>query len=147
MKNLILSLCLLVSTPAMISHAQPIPVTHRITEGAKVFIEPMDGFETYLSAAIIKKKVPLTIVDSKEKADYVIGGVSHVQPAGWAKTIFVSPTSHADASVTVKDVHTGNVIFAYAVDKLNSIRADQSTAEACAKHIKENIESGSGMKW
>jgi hypothetical protein len=105
-----------------------------------MFIEPMDGFDTYLSAAILKKKVPLMIVDDRAKADFIMGGSSHVDKAGWAKTIFVSPNPHAEASVTVKDAHTGNLVFAYNVDKSNAIRANQSTAEACAKHLKEAIE-------
>lgn len=112
----------------------------RIPPGSKMFIEPMDGFDTYLSAAILKKKVPLMIVDDRAKADFIMGGSSHVDKAGWAKTIFVSPNPHAEASVTVKDAHTGNLVFAYNVDKSNAIRANQSTAEACAKHLKEAIE-------
>lgn len=138
MKTFALSLCLAFPVSALIAQ---VPGPRHIMASSKVFIEPMDGFEAYMSAAIIKKQVPLTIVDSKEKADYVITGTSHVQPAGWAKTIFVSPASHANASVSVKDSKTGEVVFAYAVDKINSARADQSTAEACAKHIKQNIES------
>jgi hypothetical protein len=31
-------------------------------------------------------------------------------------------------------------VFAYNVDKSNAVRANQSTAEACAKHLKEAIE-------
>ena len=101
---------------------------------------PMDGFETYLSAAILKKKVPLVIVDDKAKADFIIGGTSEVEKAGWAKTIFISPASHANASIAVKDAATGNLVFAYAVDKMNAARAQQSTAEACAKHLKEAMD-------
>ncbi len=43
--------------------------------------------------------------------------------AGWAKTIFVSPNPHAEASVTVKDAQSGNLVFAYNVDKSNAVRA------------------------
>jgi hypothetical protein len=112
----------------------------RIVPGSKLFIEPMDGFDTYLSAAILKKKVPVVVVDNRAKADFIVVGSSHVDKAGWAKTIFVSPNPHAEASVSIKDAHTGNMVFAYNVDKLNAVRANQSTAEACAKHIKEAIE-------
>ena len=38
----------------------------------------------------------------------------------------------------MKLIHKGSeeVIWAYAVHKKNSVRANQSTAEACAKHLK-----------
>lgn len=111
-----------------------------IRPNSKVFIEPMDGFETYLKAAILKKKVPIIVTDDKAKADYVINGTSHVEKAGWAKTIFVSPAPQAGASITMKDAKTGDLAFAYSVDKLNAARAAQSTAEACAKHLKSAIE-------
>jgi len=100
----------------------------------------MGGFDTYLSAAILKKKVPVMVVDDRSKADFIVAGSSHVEKAGWAKTIFVSPAPHAEASITIKDVHNGSLVFAYNVDKLNAARANQSTAEACAKHLKEAIE-------
>jgi hypothetical protein len=112
----------------------------RIDPGSKVFIEPMDGFNTYLSAAMLKKKVPIVIVDDRTKADFIMVGSSQVDKAGWAKTIFISPNPHAEASISIKDAHTGNMVFAYNVDKSNAVRANQSTAEACAKHLKEAIE-------
>lgn len=100
----------------------------------------MDGFDSRLTAAFMKKKVPLLVVDSPETADFIISGSHDIQQAGWAKTIFVSPSPHASASVSIKDVRSGTIVYAYNVDKLNAVRADQSTAEACAKHIKEEIE-------
>jgi hypothetical protein len=121
-------------------HAQTPATPHHIQPGARVFIEPMDGFETYLTAAILKKKVPIVVTDSKEKADYVITGNSHVEKAGWAKTIFISGAPQAGASIMVKDAKTGDLAFAYSVDKFNAARAAQSTAEACAKHLKEAID-------
>jgi hypothetical protein len=122
------------------SGVAPAGVATRITPGSKLFIEPMDGFDTYLSAAILKKKVPVMVVDDRSKADFVVTGGSHVDKAGWAKTIFVSPNPHAEASIAIKDAHSGNLVFAYNVDKSNAVRANQSTAEACAKHLKEAIE-------
>jgi hypothetical protein len=138
MRFLIAFVLALATLPAYAQSA--VAGTPRITPGSKVFIEPMDGFETYLSAAMMKKKVPILIVDSKDNADFILGGNAHVEKAGWAKTIFVSPASHAQASITVKDVKSGALAFAYNVDKMNAARADQSTAEACAKHLKEAIE-------
>jgi hypothetical protein len=112
-----------------------------IRPNSKVFIEPMNGFETYLTAAILKKKVPLIVTDDRAKADYIINGTSHVEKAGWAKTIFISGAPQAGASITMKDARTGDLTFAYSVDKFNAARAAQSTAEACAKHLKESIKT------
>lgn len=120
--------------------AAPTVGREKIAPGSKVYLEPMDGFDTYLSAAILKKKVPLAVVDDKSQADYVITGSSHVDKAGWAKTIFVSPRDHAEASIAIKDAKTGVLVFAYNVDKANSAKGNQSTAEACAKHMREAIE-------
>lgn len=131
-------LCLLAFT-FTVCHAQKSLAGH-IAPNSHVFIEPMDGFENYLSAAILKKKVPVIIVDDKAKADYVISGTSHVKEAGWAKTIFISGAASAGASITMKDAKTGDLAFAYSVDKYNAARASQSTAEACAKHLKEAID-------
>ena len=127
-------------TPAVASSTSATAGATRITPGSKLYIQPMDGFETYLSAALLKKKVPVMVVDDASKADFIVVGTSHVDKAGWAKTIFVSPNPHAEASISIKDAHTGNLVFAYNVDKSNAVRANQSTAEACAKHLKEDIE-------
>jgi hypothetical protein len=128
----------LVPVPATSGASETAPI--RILRGSKLFIQPMDGFDTYLSAAILKKKVPVVIVDDAAKADFIVVGSSHVDKAGWAKTIFVSPNPHAEASISIKDARTGTMVFAYNVDKSNAVRANQSTAEACAKHLKEDIE-------
>jgi hypothetical protein len=36
---------------------------------------------------------------------------------------------------------TSEVVFAYSVNKKNSAHGKKTTAEACAKHLKEKIES------
>ena len=111
-----------------------------IPKGSKVYVEPMGGFETYLSAALLNKKVPVQVVDNKANADFILSGGSKVEQAGWAKTLFISPLPHATASIALKSNPDGVLVFAYAVDKPNARKADQSTAEACAKHLKEFIE-------
>src|ERR1700743_2004492 len=116
--------------PATTAAPAPAPAPAHITKGSRVFIEPMGGFETYLAAALLKKNVPVVVTDDKAKADFVISGVSHLERAGWAKTIFISGASSASASITIKDAHTGDLVYAYAVHKYNSVRQDTSTAEA-----------------
>jgi hypothetical protein len=120
----------------------PAPVSTRIVPGATVFISPMEGgFENYLAAAFQKKNVPLVPVGNEEQATYVLKGTSEEKKPGAAKIIFMGQI-HADnaASVQMMDRRTGAIVFAYAVNKKNTLHGQQTTAEACAKHLKEQIE-------
>lgn len=135
-KLLLLAFVVTIALPALGADK---PAT-AIEKNARVFIEPMGGFETYLSAAILKKGVPLVVTDDKQNAEYIITGTAHTEKAGWAKTIFISGAPQSDASITMKNAKTGDLVFAYSVDKFNSRHADQSTAEACAKHLKSAVE-------
>lgn len=112
-----------------------------IPAGAKVFLEPMGGFETYLKTAMNKKKVPLQIVEDKAQADFIITGHSESEKASTAKkAIMWNFHSNEDASINVSNVKTGEVVFAYEAHKDSSAHGQQSTAEACAKHLKEKVE-------
>jgi hypothetical protein len=114
--------------------SKPIPA------GSKVFLEPMGGFETYLKAAMAKKKVPLQIVDDKAQADFIITGHSDSEKASTAKKVIMGNWhSNEDASINVSDVKTGAVVFAYEANKQSSAHGEQSTAEACAKHLKDQM--------
>jgi hypothetical protein len=73
-----------------------------IEKNARVFIEPMGGFEACLSAAILKKDVQLVVTDDKQNAEYIITGTAYTEKAGWAKTIFISGAPQSDASITMK---------------------------------------------
>jgi hypothetical protein len=109
--------------------------------GSKVYIEPMDGFENYLMAAIQKKKVQVTVVADRNVADFAITGSAQHEKAGWAKVAF-QHSIHSDdqASISVVNTKTSAVVFAYAVNKKNTLHGDQTTAEACAKHLQGHIE-------
>jgi len=117
--------------------AKPIPA------GSKIFVAPIPGgYENYIAAGILKKKVPVVLVNDPSKADYQVSGVSESEKANWAKMLFTSSSaSHEEASVQVVDLKTGEVVFAYSVHKANSARGKQSTGEACAKHLKEKINT------
>jgi hypothetical protein len=100
-----------------------------------------DNFDTYLKTAIGKKKIPLTIVDSKENAAFEITGTSETQKASTAKKIIrLNWHSAEQASISIADLKSGEVVFAYSVNKESSAHGKQSTAEACAKHIKEFMQ-------
>ena len=113
-----------------------------ISPGSKVFITPIEGgFDTYLSAALVKKEVPLTVVTIKEKADFEITAIAESEKAGWAKMAFLgSGQSNEQASIKVTNIKTGVVAFAYAANKGSATRGKQSAAESCAKHLKARME-------
>jgi hypothetical protein len=117
------------------------PESMKITSGARVYIAPMDGFENYLAAALGKKKVQLVPVFDQNQAEYVINGTSVDKKAGWAKIAFMG-NIHSDnaASITMTDKRTGAIVYAYAVDKKSTMHGQQTTAEACAKHLKAHME-------
>jgi hypothetical protein len=156
--NRLLIYFLLWSSVVGIAHAS------QIKSGATVYIEPMNGYETYLAAAIAKKQVPLLVVADESKAEYIITStVSHSRPTQPAvvvnNTNNVNSTGNSayergatqamqqsaargatSASISVIDAHSSQIVFAYAVGKTGNTNQIQSTAEACAKHLKEFIE-------
>lgn len=135
----------LLSWMSLAQTSSPAAPSGKIHAGSRIFVAPMvDGFDTFVSAAIFKKQVPLTIVTDRTKADYEISGISESEKAGWAKMLFLGSQQTAEqASVKVTDIQSGAVVYAYSVNKGNSYKGKQSAAEACAKHLKEKIESGS----
>jgi hypothetical protein len=114
----------------------------RIPRGSRLYIDKIEGgYDIYLSAAMVKKEVPVTLVIDRGKADFELTGVTESDKAGWAKMLFMGSTSTAEsASIKVVNLKTGTVAFAYNVNKSNSARGKQSSSEACAKHLKEKID-------
>jgi hypothetical protein len=113
-----------------------------IEPGSKIYIAPNEGFDTYLTAAIAKKKVRVTVVMDKAKADFVVTSVlEHGKEPGFAQTwVLGKRQRNEDASVTVVDARTTAVVWAYSVRKYDARHGAQSTAEAVAKHLKEVMD-------
>ena len=141
MSRKIFSLLLLLLLAVTSSLAQE--NTKVIPAGAKVFINPMkDDFEKELVKAFEAKKVPVEIVTEKDKADFELTGTSESKKAGAAK-ILIRGSWHSSeqASITLTNLKSGEAVWAYSVNKSDSAHGKRSTAEACAKHLKEKIES------
>jgi FlaG/FlaF family flagellin (archaellin) len=121
----------------------PVITNEALPKGARIYVAPIqNGFETYIVAGLEKKKVPVVVVADRTKADYELTGVSDTDRAGWAKMLFLgSQQTNESASIKVVNLKTGNVVFAYSVNKTNSVRGKQSAGEAVAKHINEKIEN------
>ncbi len=113
----------------------------KIPQGSKVYIGAINGYESFLTAALVKKDVPVVVVNSPDKADYQITGVSETVQAGWAKMLFLgSQQSNEQASIVMTNLKTGVVVWGYNVNKSNSYKGKQSSSESCAKHLKNRME-------
>ncbi len=114
---------------AQAKDAKNAPPSEKIPTGAKVFVAPIaDGFDTFLKDAIAKKKVPVEVVASRDQADYEITGAAESH-------------SREEASITASNIKSGEVVWAYSVHEEASTHGKRSSAEACAKHLKEAMES------
>jgi hypothetical protein len=138
MRALVLSLVVCLAVVGSLS-AQ----TAHIAKGAFLYIEPTD-FGKALSAAILKKQVPVRITTDREKASYFLTSVSEAKKEGSGERVakvlvlgaFAGSGKTFDASVTVTDAE-GSVLFAYSSKKGNF----QSAAEGVAKNLKKHIEN------
>jgi hypothetical protein len=165
--NRVVVITLLVFSAFAFAQTSPIP------SGSTVYIEPMDGYESYLAAALAKKHVPLMVLSSESTAQYVIKStVSHAVPSSpnvvvnntnnvlsdnndtWAQSQQRAAARAAaraalgstNSSISVIDPRTSQIVFAYSVDKHGTTHQSQSAAEACAKHLKEFIEKAEKPK-
>jgi hypothetical protein len=140
----------------------------QLKSGSTIYIGPMDGYETYLAAAIVKKHVPLVVVADKDKADYIVRStVNHTTPSQPAVVVSNSNVNNSNVttrsssgggygaalaalgststSIAIVDPHSSQVVFAYAAGKAGANQL-QRTAEDCAKHMKEFIEKSEKPK-
>src|ERR1700737_1847507 len=97
------------------------PFSHAQTSNPKIYIAPQGGFESYLAGAFTKKNVPAQLLQTEEGADYIL-----------------SPAP-VDQKPESTDARTTPVLWAYNVHKGGSSNF-QSSAEACAKHLKKRIQ-------
>jgi hypothetical protein len=102
----------------------------------------MDGFEQFLAEAILKKKVPVVVVQERANADFVVSGDAHVKKPGWFMGNVLS--THGKGNISIKDARTGSQVFAYHFKRVDQGVAVgyvyQGWADACAKHLKKALE-------
>ena len=112
----------------------------------RIYIPSQDGFESYLSAAIVKKRVPAVVTQNKDDAQFVLTSAVQAKEESTgskvARCLFLycaGAEGSQTASVQLVNTKTQEVAWAYNVRK-GSARAYQSTAEAVAKHLKSLLE-------
>ena len=113
----------------------------RIERGAVLYVEPTQ-FGQALSAALIKKEVPVRVTTDRAKADYFLLETHEAKTEGQGERVakvlvmgaWAGSGKSFEASVSVTD-KDGIVLFAQNMKKGNF----QSAAEGIAKHIKSYI--------
>lgn len=130
--------------PKVFAHSESVTIDRstKIPANSTVYINPMEkDFQTYIAAALQKKKVPLTIVNDRTKADFEIKGTVDKQKAGWAKTIFWSPMPSIDATMEVVNIKTGVTAFTNSSTKNNASRGRKGSAEHLAKNLYKKMKN------
>jgi hypothetical protein len=114
-----------------------------------IYLEPQQGFETYLAAAIAKKSVPVDVVTDQTKAMYVLKSApvevkSESTGGKIARCLFAYCAGIEDkGNVSVQLIETSStkMLWAYSVNKQKGgSKNEQSMAEAVAKHFKEFLD-------
>lgn len=118
-------------------------LANRIPLNSKIYIapfksedpsKPVEGFETYMAAAIRKKGVPVIVVADRSQADFEIAGTADKKGAGFAKKFLLGDfRSTASASITVTNLRTGVVAYADASHRASPTRA--------SVHLRKNSRS------
>ncbi len=146
--------------PASVRPTQPAPTdpfeAQLIPRNSRVYIAPMksedtnkpvEGFETYLAAALRKKNVPLIIVADESQADFKIVGTADKKGAGWAKKVFLADwRTTTSASMSVINLKTGVVAYSDASHRSSANKGMRSSAEKLAKYLKRKIEDDERKK-
>lgn len=103
--------------------------------------KPVEGFESYMAAALRKKEVPLIIVANRDQADFEITGTADKKGAGAAKKILLGDwRSTTSAAITVTNLKTGVIAYADASHRSSANKGLRSSAEKLAKYLKRKIE-------
>src|ERR1700735_4057467 len=120
-----------------------------------VFIEPQQGFETYLAAAVSKKNVPVDVVTDQTKATYVLRAAPvevKAESTGGkiARCLFAYCAGIEDkgnVSVQLIDASSTKVLWAYSVNKQKGgSKNSQTMAEAVANNLKGSAASKPGQE-
>jgi len=109
-----------------------------------VYIAAENGFQTALAAAMLKKRVPLSVTTDEVKADYILKAapVDSKDESGAGKVarcLFldcIGVNGYSEVSVQLLKRDGSIVVWAYQVRKGNSGPLGvQSLSEAIAKHL------------
>jgi hypothetical protein len=114
-----------------------------IAPGARIYVDAASGFDTELAAAIKERGVPLAITTTKDGADYELEamyGARRLPASAWSIL-----WGHGDDETAIRlvDLHTGEIVFVYQLQRTKVVHDRKTTAEACAKQLKFGMNPAS----
>jgi len=141
------------ATEPAVTLLSPVPtdpfLAMRIPLNSKIYIaafksedasRPVEGFETYMAAALRKKGAPLIMIADRSQADFEIAGSADKKGAGFAKKWLLGDFRRStSASLTVTNLHTGVIAYADASDRASANKGLRSSAEKLAKYLKRKM--------
>lgn len=114
-----------------------------------IYIDAQNGFETYVTAALQKKHVPIDAVTDRSKAAFILRAApveTRTESTGGkiARCLFAYCAGIEDksnVSVQLIEPTSSKIVWAYSVNKQRpGSKNEQAMAEAVAKHLKEFLE-------
>lgn len=119
------------------------------TSRPTVYIEPQQGFETYIAAAIAKKGVPVDVVTEKSKAIYILRSApvevkSESTGGKIARCLFAYCAGIEDkgnVSVQLIEVGSTKMVWAYSVNKQRGGSKNQKRRQQ-----EPTVDGGSGCQ-
>jgi hypothetical protein len=117
----------------------------------KIYLDPDEQFSAYFSAALQKKKVPVTITTDPKQADFTAQFQAKTQDGSVLKGVLASlgagtynNNSVNEVVMTIINAKTKDVAFSYTCSKQSQNMDASSTlatsvAECLAKHWKDNL--------
>lgn len=117
----------------------------KVPAGSRVYVAPIsDGFDFYIIAALLEKKLPLAVVTDRNAADFEISEVTLAEARSWGSGLFhrPHPRDYQFARVKMVNLKSGYVVFACTVDKFNSPQGQQGTSGDFAMRVKASIPQG-----
>lgn len=118
------------------------------TAGSTVYLDPASPFSNDFSAAVIKKKVPVTVTTDPAKAEYTVTFSVANQQGSVVRGITTTLTTGTydsgawdQATMQIVDTQSKNVVFSYTCKKRNAEGESMTTsvAECLAKHWKQHM--------
>lgn len=145
--SVLVAVCMVGGSTGLVAQGQSVATAPAASGGSpRIYIPPQAGFESYISAAIIKKHVPAVVTQDEDEAQFVLTSTvdSKHESTGSivARCMFLycsGITGTQTATVQLVNAKTHEVAWAYNVRK-GAAEAYQSTAEAIAKHLKQFLE-------
>jgi hypothetical protein len=117
------------------------------TSNPTVYLESRDEFSNDFSAGVIRKSVPVTLTEDRQRAGYVVRFTWATNEGSETRGVMTAlmigvylSGSYERVSMSITDRRSKDVIYSYTCQKGG--RHTQSVAECLAKHWKEAFESG-----